>query len=144
MQRDAAASPAGYAGSCVSLIPKKSTRQIIGLSIMIGLLFPPTCYGPNFYTNQHTRFCPISHKFAEGATCYVLDEDVGQRALIQHANLDGDVRYFELRDTSSSVRFPIPDTLRDLSPQGYRGSLVPGRSDIVMLDDVALRFAPLP
>jgi len=128
----------------MSALPSQSTRQIIGLSAMIVLLIPPTCFGPNFFTNHHTRFCPITHKFAAGATCFLLDEEVGQRALIQHADLESEIRYFELRDEKSSVRFPIPDTLTELSPPGYSASLIPGRSDVVMLNDTVLRFAPLP
>lgn len=128
----------------MGLIPKHSTRQIIGLSLMIVLLIPPTCFGPNFYTNQHTRFCPITHKFAEGATCYVLDEEAGHRALIQHADKDGDVRYFELRTETSAVYFPIPDFLTELSPPGYTAQMIPERRDIIMLDDAVLRFTPLP
>jgi len=143
-QRDATPNSTGYARSGMSLIPKQSTRQIIGLSIMIILLTPPTCYGPNFFTNQHTRFCPITHKFAEGAACFVLDEEVGQRALIQHADKNGDVRYFELRARASAVHFPIPDSVTELSPPGYRARLIPERSDIIMLDAAVLRFAPLP
>ena len=125
-------------------LPSQSTRQMIGLSVMIVLLIPPTCFGPNFFTNHHTRFCPITHKFAAGATCFVLDEEEGQRALIQHADLTGEIRYFELRDATSALRFPIPDSVTVLSPPGYRARLIPGRSDIVMLDDVVLRFAQLP
>jgi hypothetical protein len=127
----------------MKLIPKRSTRQIISLSIMIGFLIPPTCYGPNFYTNQHTRFCPITHKFGEGATCYVLDEEVGHRALIQHADEDGEIRYFELRSETFAVHFPIPDWVTELSPPGYTAQLIPERRDIIMLDGAVLRFTPL-
>ncbi len=128
----------------MSPTPKNSTRQIIGLSVMIVLLTPPTCYGPNFFTNQHTRFCPITHKFAKGATCFILDEEVGHRALIQHADRDGDIRYFELRSKTSAVYFSIPDSVTELSPPGYTARLIPDRSDIIMLDAALLRFAPLP
>ena len=128
----------------MGLIPNRSTRQIIGLSIMIVLLIPPTCFGPNFFTNQHTRFCPITHRFAEAATCYVLDEEVGRRVLIQHADYDGEIRYFEIRSEISAVRFPIPDRLTNLSPPGYSAQLIPGRSDIIMLEDAVLRFTPIP
>jgi hypothetical protein len=128
----------------MSLIPKRSTRQIISLCIMILLLTPPTCFGPNFYTNEHTRFCPITHKFAEGATCYVLDEEMGERALIQHMDEDRGIRYFEIRSQTSAVHFEIPDWVTELSPPGYTAQMIPERSDIIMIDDVALRFTPLP
>ena len=125
----------------MGMLPSRATRQIIALSVMIVLLAPVTCFGPNFFTNRHTRFCPITHQFAAGASCFVLDED-GQRFLIQHADLDREIRYFELRDESSSVRFPIPNSLTVLTPMAYRARLIPGRSDAVMLDDAVLRIEP--
>lgn len=128
----------------MSMLPRQSTLQMIGLAIIIVLLIPPTCFGPNFFTNHHTRFCPISHKFAEGAACFVIDEEIGERALVQHADQDRGIRYFELREANRSVRFLIPDSVTELAPPGYRARLIPGRSDVVMLDDQVLPITPLP
>ena len=108
---------------------------------MIVLLAPMTCFGPNFFTNHHTRYCPITHKFAAEASCFVLDE-FGPRVLIQHANLGRKGGYFELRDGDTSVRFPMPNSLTVLAPTGYHASLIPDRSDAVMIDDRVLRFKP--
>jgi len=123
------------------MLPSRSTRQIIGLSVGIALLAPVTCFGPNFFTNRHTRFCPLRHQFAAGASCFVLDED-GRRTLIQHADLDRGIRYFELRDGESSLRFPIPDSVTVLAPTAYRARLVSGRSDVILLDGALLRVEP--
>ena len=125
------------------MLPARATRQIIALSALIAILALPTCFGPNFFTNVHTRHCPVTHQFSAGAACVVLDDD-GTRTLIQHANLDRKVQYLELRRAGDELSFRIPESVTVLAPMGYTARLVPGRDDVVRLNGEVVRLVPGP
>ncbi len=112
---------------------KRSTRQIIGLSGMILLFAPVTCFGPSYFLNVHTLYCPITHKIREGSVCVVLDTD-GRRTLIQHANLDDDDAYLEIHREAGSRHFELPSSVSVLAPVGYAARLIDGREDTILLD----------
>ena len=110
---------------------------------MILLLAPITWFGPNFFLNLHTSFCPLTHQLRENSVCVVLDTD-GVRTLIQHADLDDPDDYFEIRDDASSRYYALPDAVTALAPTGYTARLVPDRDGEIMLNGRLTTLDALP
>ncbi|MCH2169610.1 hypothetical protein MK489_02410 [Myxococcota bacterium] len=111
----------------------RATRQIVGLLAMLALVVPMTCFGPNFFLNAHTHHCPVSHQFAAGSACFVLDRS-GSRVLVQHANLDTASGYLEIVDGAETDHFGLPQGMETLSPMDYTVRLIPGAKTAVRLD----------
>lgn len=107
----------------------------MALSGLIALLAPLTCFGPNFFLNAHTRYCPLTHQFSAGAACFVLDERA-ERVLVQHANLSDGEAHFEILEGSRSREFKIPESITVLTPTSYAARLIPGAQSAVTIDGV--------
>ena len=87
----------------------------------------------NRFHGHHTDYCPESHRRGEFRSCWVLDAQA-DHVLIQHADLDGNHYYLEIRCGNSADFFELPSSVARLAPEGYSASLIEGESDSIILD----------
>ena len=81
-----------------------------------------------------TPYCPIGHRIFGASSCAVLDAD-GRRLLIQHADLDLNVYYLEIREPDGGSRyFDYPISDGQLAPQGFSAALIPGSHSAILVD----------
>ena len=112
------------------------------LAVVLGVLIPAVVFVPGYLAGTHTAYCPLSHRLSDTAACAVLDSRDG-RVLVQHADLDTNENYLELRDESGSRRYQLPVSVTALAPVGYSARLIPGGGDLVIIDGERLRLVPL-
>ena len=67
------------------------------------------------------------------AVCVVLDQH-GDTVLIQHAELDINRYYLELRQGESSHFFKLPEGITMLAPSGYSAKLISGDHSAILLN----------
>ena len=91
---------------------------------------------------RHTPYCPKLHQRGDLRSCYVLD-DRGDRALIQHAELDGNRCYFEIRAEGKSAFYAMPDSIVRFAPQGYSARLLEDTTGIVEIDGKQVKLVEI-
>ncbi len=116
--------------------------RIALLAIVLAVVTPAVMFVPGYFAGTHTQFCPLSHKFSDTAVCVVLDAR-GEQVLIQHADLDTQENYLELRDESGSRLYQLPASITVLAPGGYSAQLIPGGVDLVIINGERQRLVPL-
>lgn len=85
------------------------------------------------YANAHaTPYCPWQHRFSDLSACAVLDERDG-RVLLQHADLDSNIYYIEIRQAGDSTTYDMPAEVTQLAPQGYSAKLT-GTPDTILFN----------
>ncbi len=116
--------------------------RIALLAIVLAVVTPAVMFVPGYLAGTHTQFCPLSHKFSDTAVCVVLDARGGQ-VLIQHADLDTQENYLELRDESGSRLYQLPASITLLAPGGYSAQLIPSGVDLVIINGERQRLVQL-
>ncbi|MCC6152735.1 MAG: hypothetical protein IT367_03205 [Candidatus Hydrogenedentes bacterium] len=91
---------------------------------------------------HHTPYCPDSHQEGDLRSCYVLDE-TGGRVLIQHAELDGNRCYIEIRTDDRSALYAMPESIIQFAPQGYSARLLEGATNAIEIDGVRVELAEI-
>jgi hypothetical protein len=112
------------------------------LAVVLGVLIPAVMFVPGYLAGTHTRYCPFSHRISDTAACAVLDSR-GGRVLIQHADLDTNENYLELRDEGGSRLYQLPVAVTALAPVGYSAQLIPGGGSLVLIDGERVQLVPL-
>ena len=100
--------------------------SIVFYSIVLSLILEP-------FRGKHTKYCPWSHLMRDTAVCVVLDQH-GDTVLIQHAELDINRYYLELRQGESSHFFKLPEGITRLAPSGYSAKLISGDHSAILLN----------
>ena len=72
----------------------------------------------------------------------VLDQE-GKRVLVQHADLDTNEYYLEIRDGQLSKTFHLPPSISQLAPQGYSAKFIVGETEAIMLNGERQILEPL-
>lgn len=95
-----------------------------------------------YFLGTHTPYCPWSHKISDTSVCLVLDRK-GERILIQHADLDSNKNFLELRDGQSSRIFQMPGFITQSAPQGYSAEIIEGDGGAILINGERQDLEPL-
>lgn len=101
---------------------------IVAASSLVVILF-----AVGYFLGTHTSYCPWSHKLRDTSACLVLDRK-GEQILIQHADLDTNEYFFELRQGHRSRTFRMPSFITQLAPQGYSAKIIEGEGDAILIN----------
>lgn len=128
-------------------IPRR-VKQVVAFGLVVGsmsflfLVFSPGGLSVPMITGRTTTFCPFSHVISDLASCAVLDQSP-DRILIQHAELDGNIYYIEMRTGRGSEYFHLPDSVGELAPGGYEMKFTEGNDREVLHNGTVHTLRPL-
>ncbi len=120
---------------------RKTALLCLAMTCVAGLCIV-ALFGFWMWASRTTPYCPWRHEIHDLASCAVLDAD-GERVLIQHAELDINVYYLEIRHGEDSRYFRMPESITQLAPQGYRAELVPDSDSEILLNGEKHRLEEL-
>jgi len=110
------------------------------LGPVLALFFVGTSFG--YFMGTHTKYCPWPHMIADMAVCIVLDR-TEEKILIQHADLDTNIYYLEVKKRNSSTLYEFPSFIAKIGSGDYSAKLIPENNEQVLINDSVFQLIEL-
>lgn len=112
---------------------KRTGCLLIVGAIMALLASPFIAFIVHYEINSRSRtpYCD-RHARSDLTACDILDERDG-RILIEHADLDFNIYYFEIIDGDERREYALHPHITRLVPNGYAARLVPGEPEVIKI-----------